>query len=56
MISNVLDGHGKSVMIITEKPEEIGERIIKELNISINEGGILSKKEKIVYCITNLFI
>lgn len=37
MINYVLDGfnHGKSVMIITEKPDEIGERIIKELNMSI---------------------
>ncbi|WP_374049803.1 hypothetical protein [Neobacillus sp. PS3-34] len=38
-------------MIITEKPDEIGERIIKELNLSITylygEGGFLSKKKKI---------
>ncbi|MDR7236442.1 uncharacterized membrane-anchored protein YitT (DUF2179 family) [Neobacillus drentensis] len=44
--------HGKSV--ITEKPDEIGERIIKELNMSITylygEGGFLSKKKKIIYC------
>lgn len=45
MINYVLDGfnHGKSVTIITEKPDEIGERIIKELNMSITyvygEGG-----------------
>ena len=62
MINYVLDGfnHGKSVMNITEKPDEIGERIIKELNMSINylygEGGFLSKKKKIIYCITNPFI
>ncbi len=37
MHNYVLDGfnHGKSVMIITEKSDEIGERIIKELNMSI---------------------
>lgn len=62
MINYVLDGfnHGKSVMIITEKPDQIGERIIKELNMSITylygEGGFLSKKKKIIYCITNPFI
>lgn len=62
MFNYVLDGfnHGKSVMIITEKPDEIGERIIKELNMSINylyeEGGFLSKKKKIIYCITNPII
>lgn len=62
MINYVLDGfnHGKSAMIITEKQDEIGERIIKELNMSISylygEGGFLSKKKKIIYCITNPFI
>ena len=62
MINYVLDGfnHGKSVTIITEKPDEIGERITKELNLSITylygEGRFLSKKKKIIYCITNPFI
>lgn len=57
MINYVLDGfyHGESVMIITEKPDEICERIVKELNMSITylfgEGGFLSKKKKIIYCI-----
>ncbi|WP_352921016.1 hypothetical protein [Peribacillus simplex] len=47
----VLDGlnHGKSVIIISEKPDEVGDSIINHLNISITflygEGGFLGKKE-----------
>lgn len=57
-----LDGlnHGKSVMIISEKPDEVGVSIIKNLNISITflygEGGFLGERKKIIYCITNSFI
>ncbi|WP_417899858.1 YitT family protein [Bacillus haimaensis] len=62
MINYVLDGlnHGKSVMIISEKPDEVGDSIINHLNISITflygEGGFLGERKKIIYCITNRFI
>ncbi|MEW4278048.1 YitT family protein [Priestia megaterium] len=62
MINYVLDGlnHGKSVMIISEKPDEVGDSIINHLNISITflygEGGFLGKKKKVIYCITNRFL
>lgn len=62
MINYVLDGlnHGKAVMIISEKPDEVGDSIIKNLNISITylygEGGLLGQKKKIIYCITDRFI
>lgn len=62
MINYVLDGlnHGKSVMIISEKPDEVGVSIIKNLNISITflygEGGFLGERKKIIYCITDRFI
>lgn len=53
MINYVLDGlnHGKSVMIISEKPDEVGDSIINHLNISITflygEGGFLGKKRRL---------
>jgi uncharacterized membrane-anchored protein YitT (DUF2179 family) len=62
MIDFVLDGlnHGKAIMIISEKPEEIGESIIRELDIRITylygEGGFLGERKKIIYCITNRFM
>ncbi|PLT31451.1 YitT family protein [Peribacillus deserti] len=62
MINYVLDGlnHGKAVMIISEKPDEVGDSIIKNLNISITylygEGGFLGQRKKIIYCITDRFI
>lgn len=62
MINYVLDGlnSGKSVMIISEKPDEVGESIIDHLNISITflygEGGFLGEKQKVIYCITNRFV
>ncbi|TDL83434.1 YitT family protein [Peribacillus frigoritolerans] len=62
MINYVLDGlnRGKSVMIISEKPDEVGDSIINYLNISITflygEGGFLGEKKKVIYCITNRFI
>ncbi|WMX58559.1 YitT family protein [Peribacillus sp. R9-11] len=61
MINYVLDGlnHGKSVMIISEKPDEVGDSIISHLNISITflygEGGFF-KGKKVIYCITNRFL
>lgn len=62
MINYVLDGlnHGKSVMVISEKPDEVGDSIINQLNISITflygEGGFLGERKKVIYCITNRFI
>lgn len=62
MINYVLDGlnRGKSVMIISEKPDEVGDSIINHLNISITflygEGGFLGERKKVIYCITNRFI
>jgi uncharacterized membrane-anchored protein YitT (DUF2179 family) len=61
MIDFVIDGlnQGKSVMIISNTPEKIGEKIMKELNISVTylhgEGGYLKENKKIIYCITNRF-
>uniref|UniRef100_UPI0031450139 hypothetical protein n=1 Tax=Peribacillus sp. TH16 TaxID=2798482 RepID=UPI0031450139 len=52
MINYVLDGlnHGKSVMIISEKPDEVGDSIISHLNISITflygEGGFFKGKKE----------
>jgi uncharacterized membrane-anchored protein YitT (DUF2179 family) len=62
MINYVLDGlnRGKSVMIISEKPDVVGDSIINHLNISITflygEGGFLGERKKVIYCITNRFI
>jgi uncharacterized membrane-anchored protein YitT (DUF2179 family) len=61
MIDFVIDGlnQGKSVMIISNTPEKIGEKIIKDLNLSVTylhgEGGYLKENKKIIYCITNRF-
>lgn len=52
MINYVLDGlnHGKSVMIISEKPDEVGDSIISHLNINITflygEGGFFKGKKE----------
>lgn len=64
MINYVLDGlnQGKSVMIISEKPDEVGDSIINHLNIiSITflygEGGFfLGERKKVIYCITSRFL
>ncbi|RBW67922.1 YitT family protein [Bacillus taeanensis] len=61
MIDFVIDGlnQGKSVMIISNTPEKIGEKIINDLNLSVTylhgEGGYLKENKKIIYCITNRF-
>ncbi|WP_144611122.1 YitT family protein [Bacillus cereus] len=62
MIDFILDGinQGKSVMIISGKNKEIGDLLIKELQLSVTylhgEGGFLGEEKRIIYCITNRFI
>lgn len=61
MIDFVLDGvnQGKSVMIISDSPEVIGESLIKDLGLSITylygQGGYEKEQKKIIYCITDRF-
>ena len=61
MIDFILDGinQGKSVMIISGKNKEIGDLLMKELQLSVTylhgEGGFREHK-RIIYCITNRFI
>ncbi|PET28390.1 hypothetical protein CN518_24935 [Bacillus anthracis] len=62
MIDFILDGinQGKSVMIISGKNKEIGDLLMKELQLSMTylhgEGGFLGEHKRIIYCITNRFI
>ncbi|PKJ54998.1 YitT family protein [Bacillus sp. SN10] len=62
MIDFILDGinQGKSVMIISGKNKEIGDLLMKELQLSVTylhgEGGFLGEYKRIIYCITNRFI
>ncbi|MGX5574142.1 YitT family protein [Bacillus toyonensis] len=62
MIDFILDGinQGKSVMIISGKNKEIGDLLMKELQLSVTylhgEGGFLGEHKRIIYCITNRFI
>ncbi|CAM4178299.1 hypothetical protein BAMA_19800 [Bacillus manliponensis] len=62
MIDFILDGinQGKSVMIISNKSEEIGQLLMKEFELSVTylhgEGGFLGEQRKIIYCITNRFM
>ncbi|HDR7914672.1 TPA: YitT family protein [Bacillus thuringiensis] len=62
MIDFILDGinQGKSVMIISGKNKEIGDLLMKELQLSVTylhgEGGFLGEEKRIIYCITNRFI
>ncbi|MGE7889110.1 YitT family protein [Bacillus cereus] len=62
MIDFILDGinQGKSVMIISAKNKEIGDLLMKELQVSVTylhgEGGFLGEHKRIIYCITNRFI
>ncbi|MCU4982022.1 YitT family protein [Bacillus cereus] len=62
MIDFILDGinQGKSVMIISGKHKEIGDLLMKELQLSVTylhgEGGFLGEHKRIIYCITNRFI
>ncbi|WNF38391.1 YitT family protein [Bacillaceae bacterium IKA-2] len=59
VIDFILDGinQGKSVMIISSKPEEIGQKIIEELGISITYlngvGGYTGDQIQLIYCITD---
>ncbi|MGO4888705.1 YitT family protein [Anaerobacillus sp. MEB173] len=61
-IDFVLDGlnQGKSVTIISEQPDKVGEVLLRELDVQITylygEGGYSGEKRKIIYCITNRFI
>ncbi|WHY31151.1 YitT family protein [Bacillus wiedmannii] len=62
MIDFILDGinQGKSVMIISGKNKEIGDLLMKELQLSVTylhgEGGFLGEEKRIIYCITNRLI
>lgn len=62
MIDFILDGinQGKSVMIISGKNKEIGDLLMKELQLSVTylhgKGGFLGEHKRIIYCITNRFI
>lgn len=59
MIDFVLDGlnQGKSIMIISDKSEEIGQNLITNLNLSITylegRGGYSKEPKPIIYCITH---
>ncbi|UCZ52163.1 YitT family protein [Bacillus shivajii] len=61
-IDFVLDGlnQEKSITIISDKPEEIGEMLIKDLDVQLTylygEGGYLREQTKVIYCITNRFM
>ena len=62
VIDFILDGinQGKSVMIISEKPEEIGQKLIDDLGISITyldgKGGYTGSEVQLIYCITDRFM
>lgn len=62
VIDFILDGlnQGKSVMIISEKPDEVGETLMKDLDAQITylfgKGGYTKEDRKIIYCITNRFM
>nr|WP_272899167.1 YitT family protein [Caldalkalibacillus salinus] len=58
----ILDGlnQEKAIMIISRKPEEVGERLIRELDVQLTylhgEGGYSNEPRKTIYCITNRFM
>ncbi|MCM3759654.1 YitT family protein [Alkalihalobacillus oceani] len=62
MIDFVLDGlnQGKSVMIISDTPHKVGQKLLKELDVSITylygQGGYTGDERLIIYCITNRFV
>nr|MBA5588272.1 YitT family protein [Anaerobacillus isosaccharinicus]QOY38590.1 YitT family protein [Anaerobacillus isosaccharinicus] len=62
VIDFVLDGinQGKSIMIISTKPEEIGQKLVDELGISITylngTGGYKGDDIRLIYCITDRFM
>lgn len=62
LIDFILDGvnQGKSVMIISEKPDEVAYSLMKDLDAQITflygQGGFTKEERKIIYCITNRFM
>lgn len=62
LIDFVLDGinQGKSVMIVSEKPDEVAYSLMKDLDAQITflygQGGFTKEERKIIYCITNRFM
>lgn len=58
-IDFILDGinQGKSVMIISNEPEKIGQKLVEELGISITylygSGGYSGEQVQLIYCITD---
>ncbi|MBU9722858.1 MULTISPECIES: YitT family protein [Bacillaceae] len=61
-IDFVLDGlnQEKSITIISSKPEEVGVRLMEDLDIQLTylhgQGGYTKEDRKIIYCITNRFM
>lgn len=59
MIDFVLDGlnQAKSVMIISDKPDEIGKRLVHDLEVTITylygSGGYTGDDRKLIYCIVD---
>lgn len=55
----ILDGlnQEKSIMIISDKPEQIGTDLMQQLDVRLTyihgEGGYSNDERKIIYCITN---
>ncbi|MCT8137384.1 YitT family protein [Anaerobacillus sp. CMMVII] len=62
LIDFILDGvnQGKSVMIISEIPDEVAYSLMKDLDAQITflygQGGFTKEERKIIYCITNRFM
>ncbi|MDV2684774.1 YitT family protein [Alkalihalophilus sp. As8PL] len=62
LIDFVLDGlnQGKSVMIISDAPHEVGAKLIEELDVQITylygQGGYTGDERLLIYCITNRFM
>lgn len=62
IIDFILDGlnQGKSVMIISEKPDEVGYSLMSDLDLHITflygQGGYTQEERKLIYCITNRFM
>jgi uncharacterized membrane-anchored protein YitT (DUF2179 family) len=62
LIDFILDGinQGKSVMIISDKPEEVAASLMSDLDAQITflygQGGFTKEERKIIYCITNRFM
>ncbi|MFN7250659.1 MAG: YitT family protein [Anaerobacillus sp.] len=62
LIDFILDGinQGKSVMIISDKPEEVAASLMSDLDAQITflygQGGFTKEERKLIYCITNRFM